>query len=493
VNLTASVSNHWCAMWIFLLCWLVFSVCDIIFDSKELRGHFHLTTEEVSKRSVYSDGENYLFFKVIDGVPKWIISDSLEDGGQIVAQVSSWAFNPVDIQVVSPFSEWVIDDYGDEVKVEAKWVKSRCGDFDESVHVSTTKNPTVNGFYQAKLTKVNKHPYYQNGDLYLFYKESSQRYERWMISHDLGKETGLAYIDHAKSTPHATEGDWQCFTNGGWQADSSFEFTRSMFERSSFRSLFYKRQYKLDKIADSVESFTLRNEVSIPKIQIMGTKTKQMFDFRVAMTNKYKFFHVSQKQIQMLQQAVSHKHVLFTSLVLRKTHGRKEILKALEVLGRSSFECIIVDLEKATEAEMFASWAVIEQIYAEGLMVSAGLKLSRFELIKKLVSNTALPPHLILLEDIDQPLQEYKALSDEYEFVMSVDASMQGKKFETIKTKLAANQNLKGLSPLMKQAAWLLSQDVGVWLDLKSKLIDAEYIVKLQAKIEEQEDLKDEL
>jgi len=59
--------------------------------------------------------------------------------------------HPVDIEVVSPYSKWQIDDWGDKVEVEAKWIKSSCGDYDNTVHIASPTNPHIDDFVTSYL------------------------------------------------------------------------------------------------------------------------------------------------------------------------------------------------------------------------------------------------------------------------------------------------------------------------------------------------------
>ena len=61
-------------IFIFTLLSTAYSLCDIVFTSQELRGTFRPVIDEFGNRPVFSDGENFLFFKLVDGTPKWIIA-----------------------------------------------------------------------------------------------------------------------------------------------------------------------------------------------------------------------------------------------------------------------------------------------------------------------------------------------------------------------------------------------------------------------------------
>ena len=60
-----------------------YAVCDIVFDCTELRNHFRPYIEEHNERSVWTDGENFLYFKMVGENPTWVMADSFEDSASI--------------------------------------------------------------------------------------------------------------------------------------------------------------------------------------------------------------------------------------------------------------------------------------------------------------------------------------------------------------------------------------------------------------------------
>merc|ERR1719403_413105 len=99
-----------------------------------------------------------------------------------------------------------------------------------------------------------------------------------MVSHDFGSDSGIAYIDHAKYTPHETKGVWQTTTTDGWKPDHRLELTRSKFSLSSFRTLHARRGKKINLI-NPRESFQLYNGLRVPNVNIDATKISQAFHF----------------------------------------------------------------------------------------------------------------------------------------------------------------------------------------------------------------------
>eukprot|EP00493_Phyllostaurus_siculus_P010660 UN10807 len=71
--------------------------------------------------------------------------------------------------------------------------------------------------------------------------------------------------------------------------------TRSMFSKSSWRSLMHRRQKEI--AATDVDTFVLRNGMKLPKILLDSRKAQSAFNLRVAFKNKYRLFLVNEKQL----------------------------------------------------------------------------------------------------------------------------------------------------------------------------------------------------
>jgi len=450
-----------------------------------------MTSDEFGGKPMFFDGENYLFSKVIDGVSKWIIADQTE-GGTIIGEVESWAQHPADIEVVSPYSLWQLDDYGDKVTVEPRWVKTTCADYDHGIHISSPKNSIIDGFYQYRTARLNDHATFQNGDLYLYRISSHNRYERWMISHEYGSDSGVAYMDNAKDLPHNTESSWQVTTANGWQLDHALKMTRSMFTRSSWRSLMHRRQKEISET--DVETFVLRNGMKLPKVLLDARKAQSAFNLRVAFKNKYRLFLVNENQLTWTREFRSPGRSTVTALRI-KQKDPESILTSINNSRklRGYVDCAVLDVGEMSAAEITPAWNVLEKAYADGLVLCVGSTNGDSEKNKVLASRP-LPPHFMIFEKVDKSFNDFLETKEDKNIVVFFNNELEGDFFGAEKkNELAKIAKTRRSSIQVVNSAWARSHGYGASFTLNpsSSLPDAGRISQFE--FEDSISFKDEL
>jgi len=409
----------------------------------------------------------------------------------VIGEIESWANHPVDIQVVSPFATWYLDDWGDKVEVEAKWVKSECSDYDHSIHISSPKNPTVDGFYQYRTARLNDHATFSNGDIFLYYISSHNRYTRWMMSHDYGSDSGIAYIDNAKDLPHNTEGSWQVTTSNGWQHDHSLKMTRSMFTRSSWRSLMFRRQKEIAEIG--AESYTLRNEMQLPKVLIDGREATSAYNLRVAHQNRYRLFLLSKKQMDWIPE-VDRRGRVVSALRIPESDPTS-ILSSIDSVRkyRGFLDCAVLDVSSISASDIPAAWSVLEKAYADGKMLCVGSVGGNMEK-NKILASRPLAPHFMMLSDLGADLKEFLEVVEDKNILLYFDNGLQGDFISSEKrSELSQIAKSKRASIPIVHSAWSLSHNHGASHVLKpsSSLQDARMIFNF--KFDSPVGFKDEL
>jgi len=321
------------------------------------------------------------------------------------------------------------------LEVEAKWIESVCGDYDDTIHINSIGNRHINGFYQPLLRKKNQHSLYRSDEMWLYYIHSPQRFTRWMISHDLGSEAGLGYLDNAEKVPHATKGLWTVHTENGWKQDPQMKMSRSMFSETSFRSL-QKRRVKNIKhlLKPEVKLF---NDFRLPLVSLDASKLTSAWNFRVVSQNKFSMFEGQYASFELAKKNLPRNVFSYEIVANNPAVAESQIRRGLEDLKNHYIDLLTLNLATTPVNELRGIWRMIERTYARAHASAVGVISHDVGVFEKLVTESALPPHIVFLKNVRKgELKRYEAICEEHQIHIRINAKLEGSEFDKARSEL---------------------------------------------------------